>query len=132
MNMEYHENTPVPADHIADLRQAVGWNRMETSYNDPRLAIYFRVACYDHEKLVGYVETVCNNVTDAYIQDLIVHPDYQKRGIGTELMNRVIAKLKADRIYAISVLYDERLQPFYKRFGFIEMRAGQMYTRHEL
>ena len=129
--MRFIENTPVPADHIANLRQAVGWNRMESSYRDPRLLSYFHVACYDHEKLIGYIDTVSNNVADAYIQDLMVHPNHQSRGIGTELMNRVIAKLKADRIYMISVIYDEKLQPFYQRFGFFEMRAGQLQTRHE-
>jgi len=131
MILEYRENTPVPAEHIADLRQAVGWNRMETVYRDPRLRSYFHVACYDNGKLVGYIDTVCNHVTDAYIQDLMVHPNHQGHGIGTELMNRVLAKLKTDRMYMISVLYEERLHPFYKRFGFLEMRAGQMQTRHE-
>ena len=131
MNLEFKENTTVPVSQVADLRQSVGWNRMESSYSDPRMATYFRLACYDGEKLVGYVDTVSNNVTDAYIQDLMVRPDYQGRGIGTELMNRVIAKLKADRIYAISVLYEERLHPFYQRFGFVNMLAGYMFTRHE-
>ncbi|MCL1888588.1 MAG: GNAT family N-acetyltransferase [Kiritimatiellaeota bacterium] len=129
--LEFRENPAATAREIADLRQSVGWNRMEASYRDPRAATHLRVACYDGARLVGYVEAVGNNVTDAYIQDLMVHPDYQKRGVGTGLMNRVIARLKADGIYAISVLYEARLHPFYKHFGFIEMRAGQIITRHE-
>lgn len=58
----------------------------------------------------------------------MVHPDYQGKGIGTELMNRTIAYLKERKIYMISVIFEEKLLPFYKRFGFIAMLSGQMQT----
>ena len=44
--------------------------------------------------MFGYIDCVSNGVTDAYIQDLMVHPAYQGRGIGTELMNKMISHLK--------------------------------------
>lgn len=74
------------------------------------------------------VDTVSNGVTDAYIQDLMVHPDYQGKGIGTELMNRTIDYLKTHKIYMISVVFEEKLLLFYKRFGFMNMLYGQMQT----
>lgn len=37
-----------------------------------------------------------------------------------------IDKLKRDNIYTISVLFDERLTGFYKKFGFFIMRGGQI------
>ncbi len=69
-----------------------------------------------------------NGVTDAYIQDLIVCPDYQGKGLGTDLMNQMIQCLKEKRIYMISVVYEESLKPFYERFGFYNMLCGQMET----
>ena len=126
--MQYTENQPVPAVQLADLRESVGWNRMEACYRDPRMVSSCHIACYDGDRLVGFVDTVSNGVTDAYIQDLIVHPEYQGQGIGTELMNRAIAMLKEKRIFMISVLYEEKLRGFYKRFGFFEMLCGQMQT----
>jgi GNAT superfamily N-acetyltransferase len=72
--------------------------------------------------------SVSNGVTDAYIQDLMVHPDYQGQGIGTELMNRMIAYLKTHHIYMISVIYEPALSSFYRRFGFFEMLSGQLET----
>ena len=71
--------------------------------------------------MIGFVDSVSNGVTDASIQDLMVHPAYQGKEIGTELMNRMISALKERRIYMISVTYEERLRPFYSRFGFFEM-----------
>jgi predicted N-acetyltransferase YhbS len=44
---------------------------------------------------------------------LIVKPSYQKKGIGTKLMNMALEKLKKDGVYAISFLFDEGLLNFY-------------------
>jgi GNAT superfamily N-acetyltransferase len=128
MNLTYQDNTPVPAKQIAELRRSVGWNGMESCYSDPRMTSYYYIACYDDDKLIGYVDTVSNGVTDAYIQDLMVDPAYQGQGIGTELMNRIISICKKNRIYMISVVYEEKLLPFYKRFGFFQMLCGQIQT----
>jgi len=122
----YVENEPVSTKAIVDLRRSVGWNGMETGYNNPLMTSFFHVACYDGDKLIGHVDSVSNGVTDAYIQDLTVDPAYQGKGIGTELMNRIIAALKEKRIYMISVVYEAKLSPFYKRFGFSEMLCGQL------
>ena len=70
-----------------------------------------------------------NAVTDAYIQDVLVNPSYQGQGIGTHLMDMAIEKLKRDKIYAISVLLEEKLLNFYKKFGFNIMMSGQIITR---
>lgn len=98
MKLIYQENAPVSVNQIAELRHSVGWNSMEVCYNDPRLISYYHIACYHSDKLIGYVDTVSNGVTDAYIQDLVVDPAYQGQGIGTELMNKIITRLKENKI----------------------------------
>lgn len=124
--MRWLNNKPVSAEAIADLRESVGWNRMENAYSDSSLVSYYHIAVYDNHALVGYIDCVSNGVTDAYIQDLMVRPDYQGQGIGTALMNRMITALKDKRIYMISVIYEEGLKPFYDRFGFSKMLSGQI------
>ena len=126
--MIYQYNEAVSAKALSDLREAVGWNRMEDEYNNPLMTSYYHIAVYEDDKLVGYIDSVSNGVTDAYIQDLMVHPDYQGKGLGTELMNQMIAYLKENRIYIISVVFEESLKPFYDRFGFSSMLCGQMET----
>lgn len=128
MELVYKENMPVSARQIARLRCSVGWNGMESCYADPRMAVFDHIACYDGDQLIGFVDTVSNGVTDAYIQDLMVDPVYQGQGIGTELMNRIITRLKENNIYMISVVYDAELLNFYQRFGFRQMLCGQMQT----
>ena len=121
-------NEKVSEKALADLRESVGWNRMENEYKSPLMTSYYHIAVYENEKLIGYIDCVSNGVTDAYIQDLMVSPDHQGKGIGTDLMNKMIEYLKEKRIYMISVVYEERLKPFYERFGFYTMLCGQMET----
>ena len=92
------------------------------------LTSYYHIAVYEKEALIGYIDCVSNGVTDAYIQDLMVRPDYQGRGIGTDLMEKMIDYLKNKHIYMISVVFDESLKAFYKKFGFYNMLCGQMET----
>lgn len=126
--MKFIENEIVSAKLIANLRHSVGWNGMEACYKNELFTSYYHIAVYDDDRLIAYIDTVSNKVTDAYIQDLMVHPDYQNTGIGTELMNKTIAHLKEKKIYMISVVFEKALSPFYKRFGFFDMLCGQMQT----
>ena len=126
--MVYKYNEKVSVKALADLRESVGWSRMEKEYGNPLISSYYHIAVYEDEELIGYIDSVSNGVTDAYIQDLMVRPDHQGNGIGTELMNKMIGYLKEKHICMISVIYEKSLEPFYERFGFYHMMCGQMET----
>lgn len=129
--MYFEENAPVDPAALAALREAVGWPGMESYFRDPRLTSFYHIAVYEGDRLIAFIDCVSNHVTDAYIQDLMVHPDYQKRGLGRELMQRMIARIRQEGIFMVSVLYDESLRDYYRQFGFTELYAGQMELRRE-
>ncbi|HIR40539.1 MAG TPA: GNAT family N-acetyltransferase [Candidatus Egerieicola pullicola] len=82
---------------LADLRKAVGWNGMEDLYSNPSLTSFITLRCMSTTlSSVIWTASLSNGVTDAYIQDLMVHLDYQGQGIGTELMNKITAFLKSN------------------------------------
>ena len=66
-------------------------------------------------KVVGFVTAVGDGVVSAYIPLLEVLPDFQGRGIGSELVQRVLDLLE-DR-YMVDLCCDEELVGFYERFG---------------
>jgi len=68
---------------------------------------------------VGFVTAVSDGVLAAYIPLLEVVPDHQQRGIGSELMRRMLAQLR--NLYMVDLLCDLDLQPYYERF---EMRPS--------
>lgn len=124
--MQYEFSAQVSPREISELRKSVGWNSMEECYKDSLNGSYFYVCCYEGNKLIGFLDVVSNGVTDAYIQDVMANPEYQGKGIGTNLMNHAIKKLKEDNIYMISVLFEESLLPFYRKFGFNTILSGQL------
>lgn len=128
--MRYEFDAPVSPAALADLRRAVGWNGMARDLADPRLRNAFHLCCFEDGRLIGYAAVVSNSVTDAYIQDVMVHPEYQHQGIGTQLMERVLSRLEQEGVYMVSVIYgDEPLRAFYERFGFCTMLCGQRELR---
>lgn len=80
----------------------------------------------EHDAVVGFVTAVSDGVLSAYIPLLEVLPDYQGRGIGQELMRRMLRRL--EHLYMVDLLCDPELQPYYQRLG---MRpASGMMLRH--
>lgn len=128
--MRYEFNAPISPDALADLRQSVGWNRMQCELSDPRLNRFMHLCAFEHDRFVGYAEVVSNGVTDAYIQDVMVHPDFQRQGVGTQLIEHILARLMNEGIYMVSAIYgDAELRPFYEKFGFYTMLCGQRELR---
>ena len=56
-----------------------------------------------------------DQVSCAYIPHLEVLPAYQGQGIGSELVRRMVKKLR--HLYMIDLVCDPSLQSFYERLG---------------
>jgi GNAT superfamily N-acetyltransferase len=67
-------------------------------------------------KVIGFVNAISDKILSAYIPLPEVLPTYKIKGIGYELMNRIIEQLK--NFYMIDVSCDERHVKGYEKFGF--------------
>ncbi|HYI16200.1 MAG TPA: GNAT family N-acetyltransferase [Thermomicrobiales bacterium] len=76
--------------------------------------------------VVGFVNAISDGVLAAYIPLLEVLPAYQRRGVGAELMRRMLRTLAG--IYMVDLLCDAELQPYYERLGM--RRATGMLARN--
>lgn len=65
--------------------------------------------------VVGFITAISDGVSCAYIPLLEVLPAYQGQGIGTNLMTRLLARLREH--YMIDLLCDPEVQPFYAKVG---------------
>ena len=83
----------------------------------------------DNGQVVGFVTAVGDGVLSAYIPLLEVLPAYQGRGIGSELVRRLLARL-AD-LYMVDVCCDAELEPFYRRLGFRTLDRGMGIRNYE-
>lgn len=80
----------------------------------------------DTQRVVGFINAISDGVLAAYIPLLEVLEPYQGRGIGSELVRRMLASLR--HLYQIDLMCDVHLQPFYERFGMTP--AGGMIVRN--
>jgi ribosomal protein S18 acetylase RimI-like enzyme len=92
-------NPPTPETHLRLLQQSAN----------------VVLATEQDGTVVGFITAISDGVLSAYIPLLEVLPAYQHRGIGSELVRRMLTML-AD-IYMVDLLCDADLQPYYERFG---------------
>ncbi|WP_442593943.1 GNAT family N-acetyltransferase [Neobacillus sp. D3-1R] len=78
------------------------------------------------DKVIGFITAISDGVLSAYIPLLEVLPEYQDKGIGSELVKLMLSEL--DRIYMIDLLCDQQLQNYYDRFQM--MKAHGMMVRN--
>lgn len=83
----------------------------------------YKILALDEEnkKVAGFINALSDKVLSAYIPLLEVLPEYQHKGIGTELVKRMMDKL--NEFYMIDLACDEDRQSFYSGFGFKKYSA---------
>ena len=63
---------------------------------------------------------------DAYVRDLMVHPEHQGQGIGSELIRMVIEAVRPSGIKMLSVILEPDEAGFYRQAGFHIMAGGEI------
>ena len=82
------------------------------------------ITAWDGARLVGLVCSLDDGAVTAYINYLIVHPDYQRMGIGKELMRRI---LNEDRDFMrVELIADAGATEFYDKLDFDAINAVPM------
>jgi len=79
-------------------------------------------------RVVGFITAISDGILSAYIPLLEVLPTYQRRGIGQELLRRMLEKLNG--LYMVDLFCNPELQPFYARFG-MKPGFGMMLLNYE-
>ena len=67
---------------------------------------------------MGIIRAVGDGQTIVFVQDIIVLPEYQRKGIGTKLLKAVMEKYKD--VYQMELLtdYTDKTKAFYRSVGF--------------
>ena len=91
--MEMRVGSDIPFDQLLELYNAVGWVMYTNEQRRGELEKAIRnstyvVSAWDGDKLVGLARGLSDDVAIFYLQDILVHPEYQKQGIGKRLMGK--------------------------------------------
>ena len=71
--------------------------------------------------VVGFITTISEGVLTAFLPWLEVLPDYQGRGIGMQLLSRMLTEL--DHLYSVDLVCDPELRKFYERVGMVPLQG---------
>ncbi len=112
-------NPTISAHAICDLRESVGWDRLEADYPAVLQGYWATVGGFDTvNKLVAWCAILSDGVRHAVLLDVIVHPLYQRKGIGKVLVATTVEYIKAHGITIIHVDFEPETTIFYERCGF--------------
>lgn len=108
---------------IISLYASVGW----TAYTEDPEALLkgfenslLTLAAYEEDRLVGLIRIVGDGNTVIFVQDILVFPDFQRKGIGSALLRAVLERYSYVRQIQLATDNTEKTVAFYKSMGFAE------------
>ena len=127
--LEYLEQLKV--EDYNKLRKAVGWGELPIKQAQIGLEhSNYIIACYLDGNVVGSARMLWDGGYVAYIADIMVLPEQQGRGIGKQLMERIMnylyTNLEEGWTIMVVLVAAKGKEAFYKKFGFIE-RPNDVY-----
>ncbi|MEM6446895.1 MAG: GNAT family N-acetyltransferase [Cyanobacteria bacterium J06642_2] len=108
---------------LEELCDAVGWARRPIRKVKQAIEHSFCVVTMWQEKgsfrrLIGFARATSDHTFNATLWDVVLHPEFQSRGLGRALVERTIDDLRAHDISNITLFADPGVVDFYRRLGF--------------
>jgi aralkylamine N-acetyltransferase len=113
---------------IAALYKAGGWWKDEYKTEDLRHLIRgsfaFAVAVDAKTgRAIGMGRVIADGVSDGYIQDLVVLPQYRKSGVGTQIVAALVNRCLQSGVTWIGLIAEPDTEKFYRPLGFHPMEG---------
>ena len=122
--MEIREYKTYNESEILPLYASVGW----TAYTDSPEVLrkgfehsMLTLAAYEGGQLIGIVRAVGDGETIVFVQDILVFPAHQRKGIGTALLQAVLDRYRHVRQILLATDNTEKTIAFYRSMGFQEL-----------
>jgi len=100
------------------------WKDTYDSAEIPRLitgSFAFAVAADTNKHAIGMGRVISDGVSDAYLQDLVILPEYRGMGIGTRILSVLIKHCKHAGLSWIGLIAEPDSEEFYMSLGFERM-----------
>lgn len=123
MEITYKKTLP-DKDEYFELFETTGWNK-EYQFNKEQLyeatnRSWYLISAYDNDRLIGFGRIISDGIFHALIIDLIVLPNYQAKGIGSNILKKLVDKCKTNKIRDIQLFCAKGQTGFYEKHGFVK------------
>ncbi len=125
MTVEMASGTIPAREELAQLYDAVGWAAYTADLEALERALQGSshvVTARRDGRLVGLARVVSDGVSIAYLQDVLVHPDEQRGGVGKRLVAEALDPFASVRQKVLLTDDDPGQGAFYAALGFAETR----------
>ena len=121
--MEIKEYKDYKESEIRQIYTEVGWTAytenmpvLEQGYKNSLLVL----AAYDNDELLGIIRVVGDGFSIIFVQDILVFPSKQRKGVGTALLKAVLDRYHDVRQIELTTDNTPKTLAFYKSLGFSE------------
>jgi ribosomal-protein-alanine N-acetyltransferase len=85
-------------------------------------------------QVVGFMLTQLHKATKAgYLSDVAIHPDWRGQGVGSQLIEAVLARLKErgiEYVYGLTKVENDKIHGLLKKFGFTQGNAFYWFEKY--
>jgi GNAT superfamily N-acetyltransferase len=129
LDIDVRVNVRPPRRELDELCLAVGWSEFGSDYPSALDGYAVTTSAWTPAgRLVAWTSVVSDNVRHAFLLDVMVHPEFQKRGIGRQVVLRAIDEMRAKGVTAFHVDCATDRAGFYEKCGFMMCAGGWMDT----
>ena len=122
--MEIREYKTYNEPEILHLYASVGWTAY-TDYPDVLRKGYensmLTLAAYEDDQLLGIIRAVGDGHTIVFVQDILVFPEHQRKGVGSALLQAILDRYSHVRQIVLATDNTPKTIAFYKSMGFREL-----------
>ncbi|MCJ0919300.1 GNAT family N-acetyltransferase [Mammaliicoccus sciuri] len=116
--MEYLIKRIPSNEDLQKLYLSVGWDVYVKNNED--MTVLLKNACYfvtvwDNDQLLGLTRVISDDHSIAYVQDILIDPDYQGNGIGSKLLNMIKERFNHVRQVVLMTDTSEKTINFYEK-----------------
>ena len=130
MGIEIKEGYPIEPADLQSLLKHAPWAQGRTVEGIGAMLSNtdYHFSAWDGKRLVGFARVLTDRVYRATLWDVVVHPDYQGKGVGDEMMNKILAHPVLSKIEKFWLNTKDKFG-FYEKFGFVRSDQGMVRLR---
>ncbi len=122
LSLEFIDEAP-SLEEYKEMRRLVNFMVLSDRIASNVLNNAYHITCVrDNGRCIGMIRVLSDGGYANFITDVIVIPEYQHRGIGTQLMHRTMdymrSTLDEGEKIALYLMSATGREPFYRQFGF--------------
>ena len=115
---------------VSELFEIVNWGKrdpkeIENSFKTSSLSYFVK----DENEIIGFGRTVDDGKYYALLVDIVIHPDYQSKGIGKSIVNELQKRLVGYEFITLTAAPNK--EGFYQKIGWKKQKSAYIFPKDQ-